>query len=165
MQRHGVKVIGIDYLQLMGDSPGQSRLRSDQKIGHRTKTLKRLARELGICVIVLSQLNRNLEHRQDKRPIMADIRESGRVEEDADVIVFLYSPERYAKDAAPGTVHVSEIRVAKHRQGSVGMVRAHFDKVATTFTETSDREPPPWHRDAPPPTAHWTDDRDEDLPL
>lgn len=119
----------VDYLQLM--QPVGKFERNDLAIGHMSKELKHLAREFNIPVIVLSQLSRGVESRQDKRPMMSDIRESGSVEQDADIITFLYRDDYYDKESEHK--NITEIIVAKHRNGPTGTVQAAFVKEYGVF--------------------------------
>lgn len=127
----GLKFIAIDYLQLMSDSDVTGDTRA-QKIGQITIALKGLAKELNIPIILLSQLSRDLEKRNDKRPINSDLRDSGAIEQDADVIIFLYRDEVYnekSKDAG-----IAEIIISKQRNGPLGTVKAKFEGEYARFS-------------------------------
>lgn len=128
--KRGLAVLVIDYLQLMvGDKDGENRTREVTQI---TQDLKALAKELGCCVIALSQLNRQVEARPNKRPVMSDLRESGSIEQDADVIVAPYRDEYYNADSA--YKGLAELLVLKNRQGaSGGFVPMAFQGEYTAF--------------------------------
>jgi len=122
-------VIFVDYLQLMS---GSGRAESRQiEISEISRSLKILARELETPVVALSQLSRNLEQRADKRPMLADLRESGAIEQDADVVMFLYRDEIY--DPESSDIGTSEVIIAKHRNGPTGTVRLAFIGNFTKF--------------------------------
>lgn len=119
-KKHGLDLIVIDYLQLMANE-GESQTHSIELI---SKGLKNLAKELRVPVIALSQLNRGVDKRDNKRPAMSDLRQSGAIEQDADIILFVYRDEVYNEDSPDkGT---AEINIAKQRNGEIGMVRLIF---------------------------------------
>ena len=127
--REGLGLIIIDYMQLMS---GRSNAENRQvEVSEMSRGLKILARELNVPVIALSQLSRNLESRADKRPVLADLRESGSLEQDADVVIFLYRDEVYNRDTPDrGT---AEVIVAKHRNGPIGVTHLAFLDHYTRF--------------------------------
>ena len=126
-----LKLIIIDYLQLMSGSGGKSNESRQQEISEISRSLKGLARELGVPVIALSQLSRAVEQRPDKRPMLADLRESGAIEQDADVVMFIYRDDYYNKDTE--LKGISEIIIAKQRNGPVGTVQLAWLPEYTKF--------------------------------
>jgi replicative DNA helicase len=130
-REHGLGLIVVDYLQLMQSNDGSSMENRATEISSITRSLKTLAKELNVPLVALSQLNRSLETRPNKRPVMSDLRESGAIEQDADVILFIYRDEVYDEDSRDkGT---AEIIVGKQRNGPVGTVRLTFMGEYTRF--------------------------------
>ncbi len=136
-------LILIDYLQLMRGSPQAAKASREQEISEISRGLKSLAKELECPVMALSQLNRSLENRTDKRPQLSDLRESGAIEQDADLILFIYRDVIYNKD----TEHpnIAEVILGKNRHGATGTVETHFEGRYTRFENMSQRTDGPAH--------------------
>ncbi|MCB1562683.1 MAG: replicative DNA helicase [Alphaproteobacteria bacterium] len=150
-RQHGLDMLVVDYLQLLrGSGSRQSSENRVLEISEITRGLKAIAKELEIPVIALSQLSRAVEQREDKRPLLSDLRESGSIEQDADVVMFVYREEYYLSrtEPEPGTDkhlkwqesmerahNVGECIVAKQRHGPIGTVRMHFDPNVTRFSD------------------------------
>jgi len=135
--QYGLDLIVIDYIQLI-----EAKVKSDvreQEISHISRSLKRLARELNVPVIALSQLNRAVESRPNKRPILADLRESGAIEQDADMVVFIFREDYYAQpneesaSPAQGAGGEAEIIIGKQRNGPLGTTKVIFHKAYASF--------------------------------
>ncbi len=152
-RKFGLDLIIIDYLQLLTGESKNSNDNRDKEISDITRGLKAIAKELNIPVVALSQLSRKVEEREEKRPQLADLRESGSIEQDADLVVFLYREEYYLARTEPpeGTekhamwtskmekVHnIAEAIVAKHRHGPISRVKLHFNATNTKFSDLAD---------------------------
>ncbi|PXW89786.1 primary replicative DNA helicase [Streptohalobacillus salinus] len=139
-QEHGLGMILIDYLQLIHGSGASAKENRQQEVSEISRSLKGLARELNIPVIALSQLSRGVEQRQDKRPMMSDLRESGSIEQDADIVGFLYRDDYYDKESEKQ--NIIEILIAKQRNGPVGTVELAFIKEYNKFVDLDHRYQP-----------------------
>lgn len=128
-QQHGIGLVVIDYLQLMSGHNSDNRV---QEVSEISRSLKILARELNVPVIALSQLSRSVEQRPDKVPQLSDLRESGSIEQDADVVMFIYREDMY-KGAESKRPHIAEIHIKKHRNGPTGLIELYFDNEKTAF--------------------------------
>ena len=135
---HGLDIVIIDYLQLMTGSVGKNSESRQQEISEISRSLKGLARELNVPVVALSQLSRAVESRPDKRPMLSDLREAGAIEQDADVVMFIYRDEYYNKDSE--FKKQAEIIIAKQRNGPVGTVNLAWLGEYTKFANLSRQE-------------------------
>jgi replicative DNA helicase len=148
-RQRGLDLLIIDYIQLLAGTSRRSSENRVQEITEITTTLKALAKELNVPIMALSQLSRQVEQRDDKHPQLSDLRESGSIEQDADVVLFIYREEYYLKNAEPkpgteeyfkwqdemGKVHgIAEVIVGKQRHGPTGTVRLHFEDSVTRFS-------------------------------
>lgn len=132
-QEEEIGIIIIDYIQLLQTSKLKTETRV-QEVSKITRSLKMLAREFNIPIIALSQLSRNVENRIDKKPILSDLRESGSIEQDADLVILLYRNNYYLKtQGTQNDVHFIELIIAKHRNGPVGTVQLQFEDKTTKF--------------------------------
>lgn len=132
-QGPGLGLVLIDYLQLI-DGGARYAGNRQQEVSEISRSLKTMAMELGVPVIALAQLSRSVELRENKRPIMSDLRESGSIEQDADIVAFLYRDDYYNKSASEQTnVSVTELIVGKHRNGSTGTIELLFERTMSNF--------------------------------
>ena len=156
-EQGGLDLIMIDYLQLMSGS-GRSRENRQQEISEMTRNLKIAARELQVPIILLSQLSRDIEKREGHRPVLSDLRESGAIEQDADIVMFIHNPDRYGDIENEDGPNIIELIVAKHRNGQLANIKLKWIPEITTFVDvgsSSDKKsledlaPPP-----PPPPEY-----------
>jgi replicative DNA helicase len=135
--QHGLDLLIVDYLQKMGSNGAYGANQRVQEVSYYARSLKDFAKEFNIPVLAAAQLSRAVEQRQDKRPVLSDLRDSGEIEQEADVVMFLYRDEEYN----PNTEHLNEaeIHVAKHRNGPTGTVTLYFDKASTKFHNAVER--------------------------
>jgi replicative DNA helicase len=158
---HQIQMVMVDYLQLMSSPKAESR---EREISVISQSLKQLAKELDIPVIALAQLNRSVEGRGDKRPMLSDLRESGSIEQDADVVLFINRPEYYKimtyEDGKP-TEGTAEIIIGKQRNGPIGTARLAFQQDYTRFANLE------FYMDAPDNigAGSYGDDDDEPSPF
>jgi replicative DNA helicase len=141
-RQHGLDLIVVDYLQLLQGSSQRKNDNRVQEVSEITRGLKTLAKELDVPVVALSQLSRNVESRSDKRPQLSDLRDSGSIEQDADVVIFVYREEYYLERGTQeqraqlsDVEGMAELHIAKHRQGPTGLVKVRFDGPTTRFTD------------------------------
>lgn len=127
---HGLGLIVVDYLQLM---EGRGRENRVQEVSEISRNLKAIARELNVPVLALSQLSRSVESRDTHVPRLADLRESGSIEQDADVVMFIYRDKMYHQDLPPDKSSLADIIIAKHRNGPTGKIQLFFDEKNVTF--------------------------------
>ena len=135
---HGLDLIVIDYLQLMQGRSSKGNDSRQQEISEISRSLKALARELNVPLVALSQLSRSVESRQEKRPMLSDLRESGSLEQDADIVMFLYREDYY--DQETERKNITEVIIAKHRNGPIGTIELFFQKEFTKFRDLSHME-------------------------
>ena len=146
-QERGLGLVVIDYLQLMRGSDLTARRSREQEISEISRNLKALAKELMVPVVALSQLNRGVESRTDKRPLMSDLRESGAIEQDADIVMFLYRDEYYNPESEKKGV--AEVIIGKQRNGPTGTVELSFQGQYTLFSNLARQ----FQSDPPPPNS------------
>lgn len=142
-QKYGIKVLIIDYLQLM-TAGADMRGNREQEVSLISRQLKIIAKELSIPVMALSQLNRGVESRPDKKPMLSDLRESGSIEQDADMVMFIHRPEKYGitvDNEGNSLLGIATIIIAKHRSGAVGEVNLRFRAELTQFCDLDTTSP------------------------
>jgi replicative DNA helicase len=135
--QHDIAVVIVDYLQLM-TAGSDNRSSREQEVSMISRSLKAIAKELDIPILALSQLNRSVESREGKRPQLSDLRESGAIEQDADIVCFIHRPEYYGiteDESGNSLIGVAEIIIAKHRNGAVGDIQLSFKKQLAKFTD------------------------------
>ena len=134
---HGLDLVIVDYIQLMqGRNSGKGSENRQQEVSEISRNLKLIAREFNVPLIALSQLSRSVESRPDKRPVLSDLRESGSLEQDADIVIFLYRDKYYDENSEMGDE--AEVLIRKHRNGAVGTVSLLFKGELTRFLDTVD---------------------------
>ncbi len=136
--RDGLDLVMVDYLQLMSSGNNKDQNRQNE-VAEISRNLKIVAKELNVPVIALSQLSRGVESRQDHRPMLSDLRDSGSIEQDADIVLFLYNPEKYNDAPQPDEPGTIELIIAKHRNGSSGTVKLRWIGEYTTFVNLDDK--------------------------
>lgn len=136
-RKHGLGVIIVDYIGLMTGGEGDKR---HEQIGFYSRSLKALAKELGVAIIALAQLNRKSEERTDKRPQLSDLRDSGEIEQDADIVILVHRPEMHSPDS-PNLKGWAEVMVRKNRSGALGTINMHFDGPTCRFLPWSGAPP------------------------
>ncbi len=139
--QHNIEVVIVDYLQLM-TAGTDNRGSREQEVSTISRSLKAIAKELNIPILALSQLNRSVESREGKRPQLSDLRESGAIEQDADIVTFIHRPEYYGMtedESGNSLIGVAEIIIAKHRNGATGDIHLSFKKELAKFTDMENR--------------------------
>lgn len=133
---HGLDLVMIDYLQLMSSGSKKNENRQ-QEISEISRSLKILAKELSVPVIVLSQLSRAVEQRKDKKPMLSDLRESGSIEQDADIVLFIHRPDMYLDTEIKEDTVLVDLIIAKHRNGPLATIPVYFTPKFTKFSDTN----------------------------
>lgn len=131
---HGIDLVLVDYIQLMGAGQQYTNNRV-QEVSYISRAMKELARELNVPIISAAQLSRAVEQRQDKRPILSDLRESGSIEQDADIVMFLYRDVIYNESTE--FPNQADVIIAKHRNGPTGTISLIFNEKLTRFQDAN----------------------------
>lgn len=140
-EQGGLDLVMIDYLQLMGNGSSRNNSTSvksesrQQQVSEMTRNLKIAARELQVPIILLSQLSRDIEKREGHRPVLSDLRESGAIEQDADIVMFIHNPSKYGDTNLEDGPNICELIVAKHRNGALGTIKLKWIPEITTFVD------------------------------
>ena len=140
-REQGLDLIMIDYLQLMNSGGKTNSDNRQQEISEITRYLKIAAKELDVPILLLSQLSRAVETRKDHRPVLSDLRESGAIEQDADIVIFIYKADMYNDVVSEDEPGVCEVIIAKHRNGSPGTVKLRWYGEYTTFMDLDKKVP------------------------
>jgi replicative DNA helicase len=136
--KHKIEIVFVDYVQLMTSGSKSKQLSREQELSHISRNLKLIAKECNIPMIVLAQLSRAVEQRSEKRPLLSDLRESGSLEQDADIVSFLFRPEYYdmmQDENGHSTEGLGEYIVAKQRNGSIGIAKMQFHPSIMKYTD------------------------------
>ncbi len=140
-RKHGLDLIIVDYLQLMAPLKTGKNSSPVQEVTEISRGLKQLAKELDVPVIALSQLSRNIEHRgENSEPRLADLRDSGSIEQDADVVMFIHRDK--SEDDGKAREEATKLIIEKHRNGATGVIHLYFDGARTSFTELDENHMP-----------------------
>jgi replicative DNA helicase len=131
-REHGLDLVVVDYLQLMNSGLPRNDNRV-QEISYISRNLKELARELNVPLLSAAQLSRSVEQRGDKKPVLSDLRESGSIEQDADIVMFIYREDMYEENSE--RQNQADLLISKHRNGPTGVVTLYFNKSNTQFTD------------------------------
>lgn len=158
-EQGGLDLVMIDYLQLMNSPKKGREVNRQQEISEITRNLKIAAKELQVPIILLSQLSRDIEKREGHRPVLSDLRESGAIEQDADIVMFIHNPAKYGDVEDEDGPNVCELIIAKHRNGSLGTIKIKWIPEITTFVDVgADSDTKSLERLAPPPPPANIDD-------
>jgi replicative DNA helicase len=140
-REHGLRLVVVDYLQLMDAPPGAARRDRRETVDALSRGLKMLAKQLDVPVLALAQLNRGPENRQDKHPALADLRESGQIEADADVVILIHREDAYARESP--RAGEADLIVAKHRNGPIATITVAFQGHYSRFVDMGPMNPEP----------------------
>ena len=163
-EQGGLDLVMIDYLQLMNSAKKGKDVNRQQEISDITRNLKIAAKELQVPIILLSQLSRDIEKREGHKPVLSDLRESGAIEQDADIVMFIHNPAKYADTEDSDGPNVCELIIAKHRNGALGTIKIKWIPEITTFVDIGvDSEVKSLENMAPPPPPPAPEDFNIDM--